>query len=134
MKETRSYEQMNNRSFGEKVVVDLELDKKFSLKPIPKEVKNKAISGSVDFICKKHNIKYDYDVLNKTNTITIFGFPKDNSVVDLEQFLTKINEHLIFNLSDTIESELKESAKKYYRTCTLFESTVQNDTITLIWS
>lgn len=134
MKETRSYEQLNNHSFGEKVVVDLELDKNSSLKPIPKEVKNKAISSSVDFICKKHNIKYDYDILNKTNTITIFGFSKDKSITDLEQYLTNINEHLIFNLSDTIERELNESAKKYYRTCTLFESTVQSDTITLIWS
>lgn len=146
MSETRSYTETYDRNFGENTNIELSIDKSKGLKPIPKDIRSKAIISSAQHICSKNNLIAEYEIISGIPTMTISGFPKiENDDISEEQlnelmikqsepYLNKISEHLIFNLNKIIEEETGESANKYFRTCTLFESTVQKECITLTWS
>ena len=146
MSETRPYNELYDRNFAENTNIDLNIDKTKGLKPIPKNIKSKAILNSVEYICNKNNLKVESEMISGIQIITIFGFPKVNTedlnedqvteimIKQSEPYLNQISEHLTLNLSKIIEQETGESANKYFRTCTLFESTVQKECITLTWS
>lgn len=109
------------------VVRDLSLSKKDTLKPIPKKLMDKFINLMLQNIAKQNDTTYS---VMKTPEKTNIGivYTKDS-----DKILHEINIYVAQNLTNFIEIETKESAKKYYRNLILFESSISDETLQLHW-
>lgn len=149
MKETRSYKEQNDREFGQSATISLDLGQGKGLKVIPKEVQSKIIIEAATVVAKKHNLTISNDFLYGHPSVSLFGFPIDSAMFETFQteedrleylikqtdpYLNEIARYSSDNLNRVLEEETKQPATSFFRTMTLFESSVQRDSITLTWS
>lgn len=116
----------------EKTKFDLDLSHKDkSLKPVPKEIITKFLKTGFEAIANKIGI--DYNCMNMDNNIKLITiFTKDKK--QGEFVLEAMSHKTAHTFGDFIEKETGVSKKKFYRTVTLFESTVDENRLTITWA
>lgn len=110
--------------------LNLDLEKGSSLKPLPKELITKFLKNSCKEIASTAGCEYNYMILaDNVNNITIFTNSEKTGLKIGEE----LNRRIAYNMAEFIETETGESATRYFRTVTLFESTVEDNRISIQW-
>jgi len=106
--------------------LDLDLSKDDVLIPISKELKTKFLLEEVVKLCAEYNYKHIYN--EKKDTIIISTFNEKLG----EEFEKELTKRMV-NLGDFLEKETGKNRKKFNRTITLFENSIDLDSVKLYW-
>jgi hypothetical protein len=100
------------------------------LKPIPKELLNKFYQQISAKAAEKYETEQRYHKQkNGTHTITIFTTNMKQS----KAIINEINHLIIHQMGPFLEEETGEDRGEFFRNITLFESTVEDNSININW-
>ena len=129
---TKIYKNRNKIKDRPPSKINLDLShKKFSLTPIPKEVLTKFLKTGIIEIADNAKCEHSYVKMDdRTHIITIFTTNEKQGEMIVDAMMYKVAHQLgIF-----IEKETGEDRKKFYRSITLFESSIEENRASIRWS
>ncbi len=108
--------------------LNLDLTQK-SYKRIPYDIKNKILMIGINHITAQNNIQYTKE---DQGTVIVNMYCANEKTA--ENILNKLNNWILYNFEEQLELETKEDRTTFFRTNTLFESIINQGTLTLTWS
>lgn len=112
--------------------IELDLSHKSeALKPIPKKLLTKFFKEGFTEICTVAKIDVSHIKMNdQTHLLNIFTTSKEQGERIIEAMMHKV----AYELGSFLEKETGEDRKKFHRSVTLFESSVEQNQVSVRWA